>query len=64
MKVLNGQVVTWRVPSAQYLVCCDCGLYHYVVIKNAKRSQVTLRFYRDDALTHKKRLHRKHRRGL
>lgn len=64
MKILNGQVLDWRVPSAFYLVCCDCGLHHLMLLERGPKGRIRARVYRDDALTQQKRRERRHRQGL
>lgn len=59
-KLHSGQIL-WAKSNA-YIVCCDCGLRHHVVIDRETISKgqemlmpndkwLALRFYRDDRIT-------------
>ena len=63
-KLRSGQIM-WA-KSSTYLVCCDCGLRHHVVIDRETISKgqkmlmpndrwLALRFYRDDRITAQER---------
>jgi hypothetical protein len=45
--MVSGQPMVWDVNKVHYLVCCDCGMEHLVMLDMKGKNKVEIRMYRD-----------------